>query len=129
MSRIALKETKVHKRAEAEAKHAAVHAAFVAGLPMRLLELMAQCKELGVDTQVISNAGNIVVNFYHENWDSIYIVTGDDPSQEWEVSNLESNFQEIREQREQEKRRRELAKQVREKLTPEELDALFRYPR
>jgi hypothetical protein len=47
----------------------------------------------------------------------------------WEVSNLEADFGAIRELREQEKRKRELAKQVREKLTPEELDALFRYPR
>jgi hypothetical protein len=129
MSRSALKETKVHKRAEAETKHAAENAAFVTGLPMRLLELMAQCKELNVDTQVISKDGNIVVGFYHENWNWVHIGTGNDPSQVWEVSNLEADFGAIRELREQEKRKRELAKQVREKLTPEELDALFRYPR
>lgn len=40
----------------------------------------------------------------------------------------EADFRTIRSMREQEKRKRELAKAVHDKLTPDELDALFRYP-
>lgn len=122
------KEDRAREKAALEAQRAAEHDSYVAALPMRLLLLQAQCAELGVEAKVRSHKGFPVVEFYHESFDGIVIVTGPEPSAVWEMDNLEADFRAIRELREQENRKRELAKAVRSKLTPEELHALFRYP-
>ena len=129
MSRSALKEARERERAEAEAKHAAEQVAFVAGLPMRLLMLHAESAELGVDLRFKTHEGYPVVGFFHPNWDWIYIGFSPKASDPWEIISLEHSFQTLRDAREQERQERELAKIAKTKLTPEELAALFRYPR
>jgi len=128
MARRKTKEELAQEKAALEAQWAAERADYVAVLPMRVLLLMTECAELGVDTRVTSRDGYPAVGFYHESFDWTYIVTGPEASDSWEMDNLEADFRTIRSMREQEKRKRELAKAVRSKLTPEELDALFRYP-
>jgi hypothetical protein len=122
------KDDQAQEKASLEAQRAAEHEAYVASLPMRVLMLMTECAELGVDTRVTSRDGYPAVGFYHESFDWTYIVTGPEASDSWEMDNLEADFRTIRSMREQEKRKRELAKAVRSKLTPDEIDALFRYP-
>lgn len=129
MSRTSTKETKVRKGAEDEAKHAAEHAEYVAGLPMRVLMLQAESAELGVDLRFKTHEGYPVVGFYHPNWDWIYIGFNPKGSDPWEIISLEHSFQTLRDAREQERQERELAKIAKTKLTSEELAALFRYPR
>ena len=123
------KEERAQEKSALEAQRAAEHAEYVAGLPMRVLMLMTESAELGVDTRVTSRDGFPVVGFYHEKWDWTYIALGPNGTESWEMDNLEADFRALRELKEEEKRKRELAKAVRAKLTPEELHALFRYPR
>lgn len=129
MTKRKTKEELAQEKAALEAQRAAEHEAYVAGLPMRVLMLKTQCAELGVDTRFTSRDSYPVVGFYHENWDWTYIALGPNGSEPWEMDNLEADFRALRELQEAEKGKRELAKAVRAKLTPEELDALFRYPR
>lgn len=129
MAKRKTKEELAQEKSALEAQRAAEHAEYVAGLPMRVLMLMTESAELGVDTRVTSRDGFPVVGFYHEKWDWTYIALGPNGSEPWEMDNLEADFRALRELQEAEKRKRELAKAVRAKLTPEELHALFRYPR
>ncbi len=129
MAKRKTKEELAQEKSALEAQRAAEHAEYVAGLPMRVLMLMTESAELGVDTRVTSRDGFPVVRFYHEKWDWTYIALGPNGSEPWEMDNLEADFRALRELQEAEKRKRELAKAVRAKLTPEELHALFRYPR
>jgi hypothetical protein len=129
MAKRKTKEERAQEKSALEAQRAVEHAEYVAGLPMRVLMLQVESVELGVGTQVKSHNGYPVVGFYHESFDWTYIVTGPEASEPWELENLEADFRAIRSMREQEKRKRELAKAVRDKLTPDELDALFRYPK
>ena len=129
MAKRKTKEELAQEKSALEAQRAAEHAEYVAGLPMRVLMLMTESAELGVDTRVTSRDGFPVVGFYHEKWDWTYIALGPNGSEPWEMDNLEADFRALRELQEAEKRKRELAKAVRAKLTPEELNALFRYPR
>lgn len=122
------KEDRLREKSALEAQKAAEHETYIAGLPMRVLMLMTECAELEVDTQVKSYNGYPVVGFYHEKWDWAYIALGPNGSEPWEMDNLEADFRALHQMLEEEKRKRELAKAVRSKLTPEELNALFRYP-
>lgn len=123
------KDDQAQEKASLEAQRAAEHEAYVAGLPMRVLMLQAESAELGVDLRFKTHEGYPVVGFFHPNWDWIYIGFSPKASDPWEIISLEHSFQTLRDAREQERQERELAKIAKTKLTPEELAALFRYPR
>jgi hypothetical protein len=128
LSKDLLRQTRQLEREAAEERARQAHIAETQTIPMRVLELNSQCRELGIDTRVSSKDGVVTAGYHYPGWGGwINIRMGAETSDPWEVSVLEDNFARVRQARQEEAQERELAKTAASKLTPEELTALLKH--